>query len=587
MAIDKQEETPEITPQVVHLIDLLKWAREGRLRVPKFQRDFVWRRQDIVDLFDSISKQYPIGTMFLWGADPMPENRSNIGPLGLPEYKGQAWLVLDGQQRLTTLVGVLLLGDLQWNKNLDAEDPGRWEIYFDARPDGGFTHAPANEPLPPSYIAAPALLDTMKLFTEAGRILKDQVTEVAEIWVNRAQQVARAIQGYRVPIVQFTTNSLSIAVESFSRLNKKGRSIGQDEMFSALTYEESSGARFHLAGEIDRLQHLMVRSGFGEVDRTILLRAVLTAAGLDMYRTDWSRLGEQVKADTRRRLPHAVKEAEQGLKEARGFLRELGVLNARMLPYSMQLVALCAFFGRCSEPTSEQRTLLRRLFWSSSFAGWFGTGNPARVRRLVEELRDHIAGEPSPTRLEHMNLDQPALPTPLRFDLRSARVRALVCVLLRQLPKRPNGTTLTLEEAAQLLFERGPEAMSVVCATVKDPDLRRSPANRILDVAPDEFGQAKNWLLKLDPSLQDEVLDSHAVPQGSLELMRRGENDAFLSLRMELFGRLEREFMRKVQVTVPESNEPAPSPIDTDDEPPLNSPDEHGWQGSLFPENDG
>lgn len=185
MAADKEDETPEITPQVVHLIDLLKWAREGRLRVPKFQPDFVWRRQDIVDLFDSISKQYPIGTLFLWGADPMPEHRNNIGPLGLPEYKGQTWLVLDGQQRLTTLVGVLLLGDLQWNKELDPEDPGRWEIYFDAKPDGGFSHAPPSEPLPPSYIAAPALLDTMKLFSEANRILKEGEIKTAEVWVNR------------------------------------------------------------------------------------------------------------------------------------------------------------------------------------------------------------------------------------------------------------------------------------------------------------------------------------------------------------------------------------------------------------------
>jgi Protein of unknown function DUF262 len=572
--VDKDDEIPEITPQVVHLIDLLKWAREGRLRIPKFQRDFVWRRQDIVDLFDSISKQYPIGTMFLWGADPMPEHRNHIGPLKLPEYKGQTWLVLDGQQRLTTLVGVLLLGDPQWDRRLDPEDPDRWQVYFDAKPEGGFSQAPSSEPTPSSYIAAPALLDTMKLFNEANRIMRETDVETAESWVNRAQQVARAIQGYRVPIVQFTTNNLSIAVESFSRLNKKGRSIGQDEMFSALTYEEKGGGRFHLAGEIDKLQQSMIRSGFGEVDRTILLRAVLTAAGLDMYRTDWSRLGEQVKSDTRQRLPKAVQEAEYGLGEARAFLRQLGVLNARMLPYSMQLVALCAFFGQCSKPTAGQKELLRRWFWSSSFAGWFGTGNPARVRRLVEELRDQIPKEQSPTRLEHMDLDQPALPTPLRFDLRSARVRALVCVLLCRSPRQPDGTRLKLEEAAQLLFERGPEAMRVVCATVKDPDLRKSPANRILDVAPSVPGQAKNWLLKLDPMLREEILDSHAVPFDAFNLLQSGENDAFLQCRMELFGRLERDFMRQVGVTPPESNEPALSPIDTDDAPPLDLLDE-------------
>ncbi|MCP4004056.1 MAG: DUF262 domain-containing protein [bacterium] len=570
-------DVPEITPQVVHLIDLLKWAREGRLRVPRFQREFVWRRQDILDLFDSISRQYPIGTLFLWGAKPMPEHRDQIGPLKLPDYQGETWLVLDGQQRLTTLVGVLLREDPQWNDELD-EDPDRWLIYFDAQPEpeGGFSHLRRGEEAPMSYIPAPALLDTKKLIAEASRMLQSEKREEAEIWVDRAQDVARAIQGYRVPIVHFSTNDLSTAVESFSRLNKKGRSIGQDEMFSALTYEEDNGRRFHLAGEIDKLQRSMVRSGFGEVNRTILLRAVLTAARLDMYRTDWSRLGEQVKSDVRERLPAAVNEAEIGLEHARAFLRSHGVLNARMLPYSAQLVALCAFFGQCSEPTVKQKQLLTRWFWSSSFAGWFGSANPARVRRLVEELRDRISMEQAPTLLENMELEQPALPTPLRFDLRSARVRALICVLLGRSPRLPNGKPLELKQAAQLLFERGPEAMSSVCATVKDSDLRSSPANRILDVAPQVPGQARNWLVKLDPAVRDAVLDSHAMPADALSLILDGRNDDFLRSRMELLAELEREFMDKVGVRQPVSNEPMPSPIDTDDDPPLALSEESG-----------
>ncbi len=568
--MDRRDENPEITPQVVHLVDLLKWAREGRLRVPRFQREFIWRRQDIVDLFDSIANQYPIGTLFLWGAEPMPESRDNIGPLKLPEYKGQSWLVLDGQQRLTTLVGVLLREDPNWSADLDPNDPGRWQVWFDTRPDeGGFVHLPTTEPSPTSYIPVASLLDTMKLFTQVQQMMSAVSPKEATSWVNRAQEVARAIQGYRVPIVQFTTDNLSIAVESFSRLNKKGRSIGQDEMFSALTYEEHDGKRFHLAAEIDKIQGAMIRSGFGEVDRTILLRAVLTAAELDMYRTDWARLGKEVKAATRERLPAAVTEAERGLEAARSFLRELGILNARMLPYSMQLVALGAFFGRCSNPTTEQKELLKRWFWSSSFAGWFGSGNPSRVRRLVQELRDRLPREPKPKHLENMDLDQEALPTPLRFDLRSARVRTLVCLLLRRPPRKPDGTQMETKEAATLLFQRGPEAMSKICATVEDSELRTSPANRILDVAPDVRGQAKNWLLALDPANRDDVLDSHAIPPDSFELLQNGDHNGFLQRRMSLLGRLEREFMKEVRVTRPASEEPSPSPIDTDDESPL------------------
>ena len=291
--------------------------------------------------------------------------------------------MLDGQQRLTTLVGVLLAGEPQWSDARD-DDPGRWRLYFDAQ-SRAFAHTRPGETPQSHYVPVPALLDTVKLFDQLQKMLEsagsgqqnDAARKNVFRWVTQAQEAARAIQTYRIPLVEIKTNNLSIAVESFSRLNKKGRSIGQDEMFSALTYEETGAGAFHLAAEIDGLQQDMVQSRFGYVDRNILLRAVLTAANLDIYRTDWTRLGEQVKKDVRGQLPEAVKEASVGLHMARDLLKELGVMNARMLPYSMQLVALSAFYGRCNSPTFEQEALLKRWFWSSSFAGWFGSGNQA------------------------------------------------------------------------------------------------------------------------------------------------------------------------------------------------------------------
>ncbi|MEE1922073.1 DUF262 domain-containing protein [Pseudomonas sp. 148P] len=561
----------EITPQVVHLIDLLKRAKEGRLRVPRFQREYVWRRQDIIDLFDSVASQYPIGTLFLWGGQPVPNSRSNIGPLSLPQYNGETWLVLDGQQRLTTLVGVLLLGEEQWT-DVDDEDPARWLLFFDAQ-SNSFVHLSPGEAAPDYCFPVPALLDTVKLFSQLEKLMKSVEIDGAGggsrdrifQWVTQAQKVARAIQSYRIPLVEIKTNDLSVAVESFSRLNKKGRSIGQDEMFSALTYGESESNAFHLAAEIDKLQEGMVRSGFGEVDRNILLRAVLTAAGLDMYRTDWTRLGEQVKQNLRGHLPHAIKEAEIGLEYARRFLIELGVLNERMLPYSMQLVALSAFYGKCQNPTASQKQLLTRWFWSSSFTGWFGFGNPARVRRLVDELRDQVSQNPNPTCLDNMDIEHPALSTPLRFDLRSARVRAMLCVCLSRRPLRPDGSELGVAEAARLLFERGPQSMSTLCATVRDADLRKSPANRIIDVTSDASGQAKTWILSLGSDVRNAVLLSHAIPPDSIYLLASGKNDEFLQKRLEFLSSIERDFMAKVGVTPPVSDIPALSPLDADD----------------------
>jgi len=46
------DDGPEISPSVVFLFDLLKWVRQGRIRVPAFQRAYVWSRANMLDLFD-------------------------------------------------------------------------------------------------------------------------------------------------------------------------------------------------------------------------------------------------------------------------------------------------------------------------------------------------------------------------------------------------------------------------------------------------------------------------------------------------------------------------------------------------------
>ena len=112
IATESIEDAPEITPQVLHLRDLLKWVRQGRVRVPNFQRDFTWDRERMLNLFDSIRKQYPIGTLLFWESTKSRPMLDHLGPLSLPEFHGGKLLILDGQQRLTTLAGVLLFNEM-------------------------------------------------------------------------------------------------------------------------------------------------------------------------------------------------------------------------------------------------------------------------------------------------------------------------------------------------------------------------------------------------------------------------------------------------------------------------------------------
>ena len=53
----------QVKPQVNILIKFITDIEEGKFKIPTFQRDFVWGSKEKIDLFDSISKGYPIGSI--------------------------------------------------------------------------------------------------------------------------------------------------------------------------------------------------------------------------------------------------------------------------------------------------------------------------------------------------------------------------------------------------------------------------------------------------------------------------------------------------------------------------------------------
>ena len=76
--------------------------------LPEFQREYVWTREQAKQLIVSMVRGYPVGGILLWKTDQPPELK-NIKKL--PEKLGTVGLLLDGQQRLTTL-HLLITGEI-------------------------------------------------------------------------------------------------------------------------------------------------------------------------------------------------------------------------------------------------------------------------------------------------------------------------------------------------------------------------------------------------------------------------------------------------------------------------------------------
>lgn len=87
------------------LRDLITGVRKGEIKIPKFQRRFVWVDEQALDLLDSIASNYPVGSLLLWKTQSKLAAEHTLGEFLLPKTDDMSPTdyVLDGQQRLTVI----------------------------------------------------------------------------------------------------------------------------------------------------------------------------------------------------------------------------------------------------------------------------------------------------------------------------------------------------------------------------------------------------------------------------------------------------------------------------------------------------
>jgi uncharacterized protein with ParB-like and HNH nuclease domain len=123
----------EIQPAAIKIDRIVERIKEGDIKIPAFQRGFVWNQEQIVELLDSIYNNYPIGSILLWSSHERLKSSRNIGGLKLPDREPAYPVnyVLDGQQRLSSIFAVFSSQrEYEAAKDGYTPDPDLFEISF-------------------------------------------------------------------------------------------------------------------------------------------------------------------------------------------------------------------------------------------------------------------------------------------------------------------------------------------------------------------------------------------------------------------------------------------------------------------------
>ncbi|WP_413248492.1 DUF262 domain-containing protein [Sinomonas flava] len=401
---------------------LIEQVQQGQIRVPAFQRGFVWDPDRIAYLMDSIYKGYPFGSVILWQTKEKLHSERRLGPFELPDPIADFPInyVLDGQQRLTSIFGT-------FQTELDAVVGEPWpKIYFDLSAEedlqeSQFIALEEGEADPSRHFPIATFFETTA-YRRATRLLSDQEAEVID-------SVQAIFKEAKIPTQDIVTDNRGKVAIVFERVNRLGVELDVLQLLSAWTWSED----FDLQSRFSNLAEILSPFGFGEVgdDSNLLLRCcAAVVAGDASPNTLMSMSGAEVR--------DRFDEIENGLRGAIDFVRaQIGVQKLINLPYPTVLVPLTVFFshkdGGSRAVTDEQRAVLERWLWRSFFSRRFSAGVLRNLKRDIEEISKLRDRRPSALGDISVNLEADFF-REKRFSISAVDTKSFVLLLVNASP---------------------------------------------------------------------------------------------------------------------------------------------------------
>jgi hypothetical protein len=353
--------------------DLVRDVQRGAIRVPPFQRGFKWESADVTKLFDSLYRGFPIGNLLLWRR-PAPAQQLTVGPVTIdaPETDSALWVV-DGQQRITSIVGALIAAE----QTADS----RFRIYLNLN-NGVFRSVGARQQPPVSWVPVSLLLDTVTLI----RWMRANAESLSESQISLADQAAKAIREYQIPTYVVTSSDEEPLIEIFSRMNETGKPLSRAESFRAL----NTGLSGNQPTDLRSIGLVSAELGFGALSERLVLRSILAFRGGDIFRDDFH---EEFSSESD--LASTFQEVAALLRDTVNLLQnDIGVPHIKLLPYSHVIPVLVRFMRVHGKPSDRVSALLRRWVWRSAMAG-------TRARGIsVVDVRHQVFAIDRPTPFE-------------------------------------------------------------------------------------------------------------------------------------------------------------------------------------------
>lgn len=408
-----------VAKQDISVEDLVGMIARGELRLPEMQREYVWRGPRVRDLLDSLYRGYPSGAVLVWETEePVPLRDMAIAQAENPYQK--TLLLLDGQQRLTSLSAVLrgeplsvagrkLPIELLFNLDhpdltpvSDVDEDADDDLAEDAVDDDELARRINDSTfvIGTKKIAALSqwvrVSDVFKSGDNGPFLQRAGLTGFGDPRYGRYSQRLDRLRAVRKYEYRMDVLERSLTYEDVTDIFVRVNSLGAKLRSSDLALAQITAKWRHSLALFQAFQAECAKEGF-DLDLGIHLKALIAfATGQSRFKT--------VSRLTLEQLQTAWTKATEGMRFAINFLRSNVGINSPALLSSPFLMVTIAYWGhrKSFQLTADEAANLRRWALLSSTKGRYSRGSSETI--LDQDLAVIARDEPVAALIDRVRL---------------------------------------------------------------------------------------------------------------------------------------------------------------------------------------
>jgi hypothetical protein len=395
------------------LNDLIGSVRKGEIKVPQFQRPFVWRVEQALSLLDSIANNYPMGSLLLWKTTDKLTVDRNIGDFRLPETDdlSPTDYVLDGQQRLTVIYAAL---------GAEPNDSG-FEAIYDLIKEEFIKVDDVQHTL--HYFPLRWLYRTTELLNFRTALqAHPRATELQK----RLDQLIHVFTSYQIPVVILKDLTVEEVCPIFERINSSATQLSIFDLMVAATWSKN----FDLNEKADDIALSLKAKSYGDIKGTTVLKCLSALENSSIMK---ERIMSLRKLDTDT-MDNLVARTKAALLRAVDLLvTDFRVYSLDFLPYEAHLIILAYILDNYPYLGAEDVNRVKQWFWRTAFTERYRGASEAFISRDLEAIQSYVLNNGDPDSFGSVPSSRVVRSTVFRRV--NSRSRAFVLALAKQNPR--------------------------------------------------------------------------------------------------------------------------------------------------------